>query len=196
MSYNSQYIMLLRTLVEEAADHRVSTTTDFAFLSGCIQGRLKQTLSVSTLERIWGYVDGYQSIRENTLNVLARFVGFASWRSFVNDYCEVPSAASSHRVLSPALLAADVPDGGRVRLCWNPGRDVVLLHLGDGCWRVESSVGSKLRVGDTFRCDRFILGHPVYLEELRQEGKEACYYVAGNKGGLTLAEVVQGCVAI
>lgn len=69
-----QNIALLRQKVEESANHRLKTSTDFTFLSGEIQGRLGQTLSVATLKRLWGYVDGYESARETTLDILARFV--------------------------------------------------------------------------------------------------------------------------
>ena len=91
MPINQQYINLLRQLVEEAANHRIETFTDFIFLSGEIQGRLWENLSASTLKRLWGYVDGYASERPSTLDILARFTGFPDWETFVSDYCEVES---------------------------------------------------------------------------------------------------------
>ena len=191
MTQNSQYIMLLRTLVEETADHRISSSTDFAYLSGCIQGRLKETLSVSTLERIWGYVEGYQTIRESTLDVLARFVGFPDWKSFVTGYCEVPSAQSSMRIVAGAVPSSDIPEGGRLAIEWNPGRHVELLHLGGGQWRVEASVNSKLAAGDTFRCERFIPGQTLLLDNYRHGGEEPGLFAVGRRGGLTLVEQCQ-----
>ena len=103
MPANPQHIALLRQLVAESADHSIETSTDFIFLSGEIQGRLKETVSTSTLKRIWGYVDGYASIRTVTLDVLARFVGFPDWETFVTDYCETESVQSSHKVMSKSL---------------------------------------------------------------------------------------------
>lgn len=58
MIINQQHITLLRQLVEESADHSIATSNDFIFLSGEMQGRLKETLSSSTLKQLWGYVDG------------------------------------------------------------------------------------------------------------------------------------------
>lgn len=187
---NNQNIMLLRTLSEEAAGHRVSTSTDFTFLSGCIQGRLKETLSVSTLERVWGYVEGYRNIRESTLDVLSRFVGYPDWKTFVADYCEVPSAQTSHRILAPTLTADEVPTGKNVVIEWVPGRRVILRHEGDGCWQVMESERSKLAVGDRFRCHRFTLNQPLYLEDLQQIEAPSNLFVVGCKGGLTRAEVL------
>lgn len=185
MSDTNQNINILRTLVEEAADHRVSTSTDFAFLSGCIQGRLHQTVSVSTLERIWGYVEGYQTIRESTLDILARFIGFADWRTFVADYCSVPSAQSSHRLSSPTLTANDIAVDALITIEWNPGRRCTLRHLGEGRWRVEESIKSKLAPGDTFRCDRFTVGLPLFLDDYRHANEPPSLFVVGNRGGLT-----------
>ena len=188
MSDINQNITILRALVEQAADHRINTSTDFAFLSGCIQGRLRQTISVSTLERICGYVEGYQSVRETTLSILAQFVGYPDWSTFVADYCEVPSAQSSHRVDAPLVMASDVEAGARMAIEWNPGRHCVLRHLGDGRWMVVESVKSKLAVGDTFRCSRFILNQPLYLEDFRHGNESPCLFVVGGRGGLTVAE--------
>lgn len=108
MTINQQHITLLRQLVEESADHPISTSNDFIFLSGEIQGRLKEALSVSTLKRLWGYVDGYTTVRVTTLDILARFVGFPDWETFVSDYCEVESVQSSHRVLNPSFYANEL----------------------------------------------------------------------------------------
>lgn len=188
MSDINQNIMLLRALVEEAADHRLSTSTDFAFLSGCIQGRLHQTLGVSTLERIWGYVESYQSVRESSLSILAQFVGYPDWSTFVADYCEVPSAQSSRRVLASTLTADQVPDGGSIVIEWSPGRRCTLRHLSDGKWKVTERVKSKLQCGDTFRCRRFTLNQPLYLEDFRHADEEPCLFVVGNRGGLTRVE--------
>lgn len=173
------------SLVEQAADHRISTSSDFAFLSGCIQGRLKQTVSVSTLERIWGYVDGYQNIRESTLDILARFVGFPDWKTFVADYCNVPSAQSSHRIAATSYSADQIPQGTLIAIEWNPNRHCLLLHLGDGRWRVEQSISSKLSIGNTFCCQRFILNEPLYLNDFKHGDDDSALFVVGNRGGLT-----------
>jgi len=187
MSDINQNITILRSLVEEAADHRIATSSDFAFLAGCIQGRIRQSISVSTLERIWGYVEGYQTVRTSTLSILAQFVGYPDWQTFVMDYCETPSAHSSRRITSALLSSDEVAVGEKVVIEWNPGRRCVLRHLGDGRWIVEESERSKLMVNDTFRCYRFILNQPLYLEDFKHGDEPASLFLVGNRGGLTKA---------
>ena len=190
MRNKSQNITILCSVVEQAADHRISTSSDFTFLSGCIQGRLKQTVSTSTLERIWGYVDGYQNVRESTLDILARFAGFPDWKTFVADYCNVPSAQSSRRIMASSYSADQIPQDTLLAIEWNPNRHCLLLHLGNGRWRVEQSINSKLAIGDTFSCQRFILNEPLYLNDFKHADDEPALFVVGNRGGLTKIALV------
>ncbi len=184
MSVNLQHITLLRQLVEESADHRIETSNDFIFLSGEIRGRLNENLSVSTLKRLWGYVDGYASVRPSTLDILARFVGFPDWETFVSDYCEVESVQSSHRVVSPSLYSKDLDAGRQVNICWNPNRCCLLKHLGNSLFEVITSDNAKLKSGDRFLCQHFTLNQPLYVELLTKDGNTELF-VMGNKGGLT-----------
>ena len=184
MPVNLQHITLLRQLVEESADHRIETSNDFIFLSGEIRGRLNENLSVSTLKRLWGYVDGYASVRPSTLDILARFVGFPDWETFVSDYCEVEGVQSSHRVVSESLFAKDLNVGDNVEIRWNPNRRLLLNYLGDNMFTITESENAKLKVGDQFLCQRFILNQPLFVDVLDNEGQTAVF-VMGNKGGLT-----------
>ena len=43
---------------------------------------------------------------------------------------------------------------------------------------------TKLSVGDTFMCDIFIDGEPLYLSNLVHEGRPPMVYVAGKKDGI------------
>ena len=184
MPANPQHIALLRQLVAEAADHSIETSTDFIFLSGEIQGRLKETVSTSTLKRIWGYVDGYASVRTVTLDVLARFVGFPDWETFVTDYCETESVQSSHKVIAMSLYSNELAVGDNVEICWNPNRRCLLVYKGDNLFEVTESENAKMKAGNTFICERFTLNEPLYVEHLTEDGSRELF-VMGNKGGLT-----------
>ena len=55
---------------------------DFEHLSEKIFEKTKVRLSISTLKRIWGKVRYENSPTTATLNALAGFLGFESWREF------------------------------------------------------------------------------------------------------------------
>lgn len=184
MTVNPQHITLLRQLVAESADHPLNTSNDFIFLSGEIQGRLKETLSTSTLKRLWGYVEGYTTVRPYTLDILARFVGFPDWETFVSDYCEVDSVQSSHRVANPSLYANELTAGDQVEICWNPNRRCLLAYQGNSLFSVSESENAKLGAGETFLCERFTPNEPLYVHHICPDGNKELF-VMGNKGGLT-----------
>lgn len=184
MSVNPQHITLLRQLIEESADHRVETSNDFIFLSGEIRGRLNENLSASTLKRLWGYVDGYASVRPSTLDILARFVGFPDWETFVSDYCEVEGVQSSHRVTAESFYTADLQEGDCLEVEWNPNRRCIFRYIGNRDFEVTESRNAKLKAGMQFSCDRFTLHEPLFVHVYNPSG-ETDLFVMGNKGGLT-----------
>jgi len=55
---------------------------DFEKLNILIQEKTKISLSASTLRRVWGKVDYNNQPSVTTLDTLAQFAGYESWRSF------------------------------------------------------------------------------------------------------------------
>lgn len=186
MSSDDNNILILRKMVEESVSRPMKTPADFQFLTGVIQERCKETLGVTTLKRIWGYIDGYDTVRYSTLSVLARCVGFHDWDDFVAHHDK--DGETSQMVFGRTLYAADIEVGGQLRIAWAPDRRVLLEHLGDGSFKVLAAENSKLKVGDTFHCSCFILGQPLYLDSFVRDGKTPTQFVVGNKGGLTIVE--------
>ncbi len=150
MAPNDNDILILRDMVEKSVSRKIKTPADFQFLTGVIQERCKETLGVTTLKRIWGYVDGYDSTRYSTLSILSRCVGFRDWDDFLENHTR--SEDSSNIVLGRALYPNDIAKGICLRITWSPDRRVVLRHLGDGNFKVEKSENSKLKPNDTFHC--------------------------------------------
>ena len=189
MTPNETEIIQLREMVETSVSRKMKTPADFQFLTGIIQERCKETLGVTTLKRIWGYVDGYDTTRYSTLSILARCVGFRDWDDFLANRSR--SGESSNPVLGRALHPDDIPQEGLVRIAWAPDRRVLLRHLGDGHFLVMESENSKLKPGDSFHCSCLILGEPLYLDNFVRGNNAPTLFVVGNKGGLTEARMVR-----
>ncbi|MCR4738549.1 MAG: hypothetical protein K5846_10405 [Bacteroidales bacterium] len=183
MSSNENDILKLREMVEESVSRKMKTPADFQFLTGVIQERCKETLGVSTLKRLWGYVDGYDTTRYSTLSILARCVGFRDW----DDFCENRDCKgeSSNMILSRAIYSDDLSVGECVTIIWAPDRRVRVEHLGNGGFEVLQSENSKLKTGDTFHTSCFIIGEPLYLDNFVRGNNPPTLFVVGNKGGLT-----------
>ena len=94
----------LRNSIETAIDRQILTPKDYEYLATCIFNKLHQTVSISTLKRLWGYVPSSTMPRESTLDILAQFLDYDSWSAFRKDektlpVSEMPEAAKKPKPL-------------------------------------------------------------------------------------------------
>jgi len=85
---NIDYIGKLREAVEARAKRPMKTPKDFEFLAESIHEELHQSVSPTTLKRLWGYIADSSSPRTSTLNLLSQFLGYDGW----SDFCQKQQA--------------------------------------------------------------------------------------------------------
>lgn len=185
---NEKEIIVLRSMIEESVGRKMLSPSDFQFLTGVIAERCKETLGVTTLKRIWGYIDGYDTLRNSTLSILARCVGYRDWADFQKNYHA--EGESSNPVLGRVIESALLETGVSLRVTWAPDRRCTFLHLGDGRFEVTAAENSKLRVGDTFHCSYFVIGQPLYMDDFVRCQSAPSMFVVGNKGGLSEVSIL------
>ena len=190
MEIDRPEIYELRLRIETSIKRKIQTPADFDFLRGIIWERTHEQISTSTLKRLWGYVDGIDNARNSTLNVLSKALGYESWDAFILKL-KLENMDNSDLVMSESVSSSDLKIGDRLMIAWQPNRVCLLNYLGDNQFEVMESQNSKLKVGDTFRCGLFILGEPVYINDLRQNNGtgEPKLFVIGNKSGLVKLRV-------
>lgn len=190
MEIDRPEIYELRLRIEASIKRKIETPADFDFLRGIIWERTHEQISTSTLKRLWGYVDGIDNARNSTLNVLSKALGYESWDAFILKL-KSENMDNSDLVMSESVSSGDLKIGDRLMIAWQPNRVCLLNYMGDNQFEVMESQNSKLKVGDTFRCGLFILGEPVYINDLRQNNGtgEPKLFVIGNKSGLTKLRV-------
>lgn len=180
-NYNQDKFNQLKTDIETLVGRTIKTPKDFEFLSRQIQGYTQESVSVSTLKRMWGYVTSTSNPSQYNLNLLSRMVGFADW----NAYCqEGGGIASSHFFLKSKLISEALEIGEEVKLTWCPGRIVTIKYLGHDKFKVLESINSKLDVGDVFSCHQFVADEPLYLSNLTHIYMQLCNYVCGKISGI------------
>ena len=181
MQNTSPEISELKQQIEESVGRKMKTSSDFIFLSGAIWERIRENLSTSTLKRLWGYVDGPDKARNSTLEILSRFLGFKDWDGFIKH---ISQYSGSDQVQSEHIKTDDLTVGDLISVSWKPNRRCTFRYLGDYKFIVEQAENSKLKAGNTFRCGLFILGEPLYLNDLVQGNNPPVAFVVGNKDGL------------
>lgn len=190
MEIDRPEIYELRLRIEASIKRKIETPADFDFLRGIIWERTHEQISTSTLKRLWGYVDSVDNARNSTLNVLSKALGYENWDAFILKL-KSENMDNSDLVMSESVSSGDLKIGDMLMIAWQPNRVCRLKYLGDNQFEVMESQNSKLKVGDTFRCGLFILGEPVYINDLRQNNGtgEPKLFVIGNKSGLTKLRV-------
>lgn len=180
MKKTSPEIVELKRRVEDEMNRKMRTPNDFIFLSGAIWERTHHTISPTTLKRLWGYIDGADETRYSTLTILSQFLGFMDWEDFLSQLDE----SASNPIVSPHISTDELQVGDHVFVSWQPNRRCTFRYLGNQQFEVEEAENSKLKVGNTFYANFFILGEPLYLTDLVQGKNLPVAFVVGNKGGL------------
>lgn len=174
----NQVITYLLRKVEAKYGQHPKTPGMFDLLALDIKKTCGQSISVSTLKRVWGYVQSTHEPSQETLSLLARYVGSRDWDDFQQSYSE------SGFINRPVITADHIPAGQLLRLSWQPDHHCVVEHLGDGLFVVRQSEGSKLMAGDTFYTEIMGVGLPLYAHDLTHDGVRHKLYVAGAHSGL------------
>ena len=178
-----QKLQFLFSKVEATLGQKINTSNDFDCLSKDIEHRTGKRIGVSTLKRIWGYVNDAHTPRLSTLNILAQYIGFKDWDTFAsnNNTNETESGFVALRILNVDNLET----GSIIRLTWQPDRKCVVLYRKDKTFVVIKSEMTRLIPNTTFTCKSFYSGESLLLENVRigGEGSPGLYQI-GKKNGI------------
>ena len=191
VTVNIPEITALRSRVEEQFGQPLETHNGFISLVGAIESEIREHVSESTLERMWGYsTRGADAMSVRTLNVLSRYVGSSSWKGFCADLKQ-SSPVESEEFSGDSIVSEALVAGKRLRLGWLPDRMITVEYLGMNRFVVIESLNSSLQPGDSFDCIQIQAGRPLYLDRFRRASSDAeARYVAGERSGLTLVKVL------
>ena len=81
-----RHIENLKKEVASKFGRTLETAADFDTLSMAIQQSISETVSPSTLKRVFGYVKYNAEPSATTLSILSRYVGYAGWSDFCRDF--------------------------------------------------------------------------------------------------------------
>jgi hypothetical protein len=118
MEIDTEDILLqkCRALIEENlgwGNPAAWATNDYELLSQKIQEKTGVSLSIATLKRIWGKIRYDSKPTITTLNTLAQYLGFETWRSFTQRHASLNEKSESHlgngQLPAPAPLRKKAP---------------------------------------------------------------------------------------
>ena len=177
-------IIQLRTDIEQHIGQSLHTPTDFQWLIQQIWKKQHAILSLSTIKRLWGYIESNGTPRLSTLNTLAQFLDFTDWNAYLVSL-EQRGGIESDMFTGEGIQTADLQTGDRITVAWQPNRQCTFRYLGNNHFIVENSKNAKLQQGTTFSAARFMIGRPMYLDNILLTDGTHTSYVAGKHNGLT-----------
>lgn len=176
-------VFLLKKEVEHKMGFSLKAPTNFDALIARVSEEDGETLSMSTIKRLWGYVSSANAPRLSTLSILSSFLGF---RDF-DDFCikrRIYTSEDSDFITSAEGQTKGLHVGDELMLEWRPDRFCRLRYESKDCFKVINSINCKLLKGDTFRASFVAVGHPLFVTELMRGGECLNDYVAGKSSGL------------
>ena len=181
---HSPEIKCLRSDLEQRVGQQLQSPADFQLLIQQIWEKKHAVLSLSTIKRLWGYVDSNGAPRLSTLNTLAQFLGFTDWNAYLVSL-EQRGGTESAMFTGEGIHTADLQAGDRIAVAWQPNRQCTFRYIGDNQFVVEESKNAKLQRGTTFSASRFMISQPMYLDNILLADGTHTSYVAGKRNGLT-----------
>lgn len=184
---HSPEIQCLRRDLEQRMGQKLHSPADFQLLIQQIWNKQHTVLSLSTIKRIWGYVESNGAPRLSTLNTLAQFLDYTDWHTYLVTL-EQQGGIESAMFTGEGIQTSDLQVGDRIAVAWQPNRQCTFRYLGDNQFVVEDSTNAKLQQGITFSAARFMIGQPMYLDNILLADSTCTSYVAGKRNGLTLVK--------
>lgn len=179
----------LKSRVEKKYGRLLSTTTDFDEFSVVLKRIQGETVSPSTLKRIWGYVNDTHKTRKFTLDILARYIGYENFDQFVT-WLKTNTRYNSSFFNACQLTSGEMECGQMVEIGWSPNRLLTLKYLGDSVFEVMASRNSKLIPGDRFVTGCFIMHQPLLVPFIVRGGENTKPFIAGRNGGLNVIRIL------
>lgn len=188
---NIPQIAALKKAVEARMGMEMQTHNDFLALVDAIENDLKEHMSDSTLQRLWGYSTRVcSSVSIRTLNVLSRFAGHDDWKEFCGSLLKM-LPYESEEFMEKSIIVDSLEPGTTIRLAWYPDRIVTVRFLGGFRFEVIASENSSLKPGDSFSCFQIQVGRELYLDKFSRKGSEdQTRYVVGQRNGITSATIL------
>ncbi len=139
-------------------------TTDFSVLSTKIFKATGRTIGITTLKRLFNYIDDNRNTSNYTLNTIAIYLGYDSWI----DYSSVKETHSEWGYKDDAIYISNVPPDTKIRLEYLDRKVVVCVaeYQGTRVLKVVESHNSSLAIGDILFVHKIKIGEILEAEKV------------------------------
>lgn len=177
-----------RKRIEKQLGREIKYSSDCELLAQAIEDSVGERLGSTTLKRMLGFTSEKVVPRGSTLDVLARYLGYADFKDM--ERRNGPATDISEFTTLPAIDIENLLAGQRVRFTYSPDRELTLRYQGNFRFTVEKSVNSKLREGDSMRITLLAEGFELLAADVERDGENLGKYHSAREGGLSNLELL------
>lgn len=171
-------------LLEEKTGNILDSSSACERLALDIETNTGEKLGFTTLKRLLGFTSEKAQPRQSTLEILARYLGFNSYRELedaIDKRGDSDFDCNAETIIS-SLLPVDV----EINLSYSPNRRLKLKHIKDDEFIVMESINGSLNEGDIIFVDSFTNELPLIVKEVIRVGESLGGYTAGKKLGIKI----------
>lgn len=164
----------------------LSTSIGCTRFAGEIREVVGESISANTIKRAFGIIKASSKPSAYTLNIIARYIGYADWDSFLGGMITTSSMFNRN----PVLSLDKIVDGQSVRFRYSPNRCVTMACIGRNRFVITESLNSKLLVDDIVTAFQIVKHSRLEFADVIRNGKSLGAFTAGLHGGITGFEVI------
>jgi hypothetical protein len=172
---------------------KISGHNKFIELTSLIEEKCKEHVSITTLERLWGYsTRNANNMSERILDIIAKFVDAKDWHHF----CHTPRNKKESELFrnDGVINCSKLEKGTRLRLGWMPDRICEIEYLGNNRFIATRTENTSIKQGDSFSCLLIQKGRELYMDYFTHSGEivndSNARYVVGQINGLSIVEFI------
>ena len=171
-------------LLEEKSGKSINSSSDCERLALDIESETGERLGFTTLKRLLGFTSEQAFPRTSTLNILARYLGFNSYKELEDTTNNIGDSDFNNKAKS--VISCRLPVQAEINLSYSPNRKLSLLHMEEDKFIVTKSINGSLQTGDIIFVDSFTSGLPMIAKDVIRNGQSLGRYIAGEKFGINL----------
>lgn len=174
--------------IEQKFNKEIRYPSDCEALAGDIYRITKNSISTSTLKRIFGFIEGSKEPRLYTLDVLAKYLGYNNWDNYIENLVNIDN---SDFVVIDQLEIEHIKPNTKIELRYAPESFILLNYEGDFQFTIIESENSKLIKGDHLRIFNVIKNYPLIINSVIRNNINLGSYKAAKISGITDIQIIE-----
>jgi len=178
---------ILKDRIQKKYGHKIKYPKDCCGLSEHIRSVCKCYISPSTLKRLFGFVEGTETLRPTTKDAIANYLNFESWIQLQDNLI---GRKVSRKPVVERLNTSDVETGQVIRVAFGRMSFVKMLAVSKKRFLVLEQCKTRVDLEDELEFSEIKLDYPLLVTLIKRSGTKVKDIVLGELTGVTEIELL------